>query len=95
MKGLLSLYDGNVVACDTPKSKTHYMFCSSCEGILSQHGETQFVPHFFDKLNNVALRHLNYTHLTDSHLFALSLWKLCNIQLLTQHKMISTAQNVN
>jgi len=54
MKGLLSLHDGNVVSCDTPKTETRYMFCSSCEDILSQHGETQFLPNFFDKLYDIA-----------------------------------------
>ena len=54
MKGLLSLHEGNVVSCDTPKTETRFMFCSSCEDILSQHGETQFLPQFFDKLYKVA-----------------------------------------
>ena len=30
------------------------MFCSSCEDLLCQNGETQFLPQFFDKLYNIA-----------------------------------------
>ena len=54
MKAVLSLHEGNVVSCDTPKTETLYMFCSSCEDLLSQNGETQFLPMFFDKLYDVA-----------------------------------------
>lgn len=54
MKAVLSLHEGNVVSCDTPKTETLYMFCSSCEDLLSQNGETQFLPKFFDKLYDVA-----------------------------------------
>ena len=54
MKAVLSLHEGNVISCDTPKTETLYMFCSSCEDLLSQNGETQFLPNFFDKLYDVA-----------------------------------------
>ena len=54
MKAVLSLHEGNVVSCDTPKTETFYMFCSSCEDVLSQNGETQFLPKFFDKLYDAA-----------------------------------------
>ena len=54
MKGLLSLHEGNVISCDTPKIKALFMFCSSCEDLLSQNGETQFLPNFFDKLYDIA-----------------------------------------
>ena len=54
MKGVLSLHEGNVVSYDTPKTGTLYMFCSCCEDLLSQNGETQFLPMFFDKLYDVA-----------------------------------------
>ena len=53
MKALLSLHEGNVVSCDTPKIKTLFMFCSSCEDLLSKHGESQFLPKFFDKLYDI------------------------------------------
>ena len=54
MKAVLSLHEGNVISCDTPKTETLYMFCSSCEDLLSQNGETQFLPMFFDKLYDAA-----------------------------------------
>ena len=54
IKGVLSLHEGNVISCDTPKMETLYMFCSSCEDLLSQNGETQFLPMFFDKLYDAA-----------------------------------------
>lgn len=54
MRALLSLHEGNVISCDTPKTETLYMFCSSCEDLFSQNGESQFLPKFFDKLYNVA-----------------------------------------
>ena len=53
MKALLSLHEGNVTSCDTPKIKTLFMFCSSCEDLLSQHGESQFLPKFFDNLYDI------------------------------------------
>ena len=53
MKALLSLHEGNVVSCDTPKTETLYMFCPSCEDLFSQNGESQFLPKFFDKLYDI------------------------------------------
>ena len=41
-------------SCDTPKTEILYMFCSPCEDLLSQNGETQFFPMFFDKLYDAA-----------------------------------------
>ena len=39
----------------TPKEVTFYMFCESCEGLLSRHGETQFVPKFFRQIYDVSV----------------------------------------
>ena len=36
----------------TPKQATTFLFCSSCEKVFSDHGETQFPPHFFKKVYN-------------------------------------------
>ena len=34
----------------SPKQMVHSMFCSSCENLLSKHGETQFQPQFFNQI---------------------------------------------
>lgn len=34
----------------SPKEVTFFLFCSSCEKLLSAHGETQFIPLFFRKV---------------------------------------------
>ena len=39
----------------SPKEVTFYVFCESCEGLLSKHGEAQFVPKFFRKIYDVAI----------------------------------------
>lgn len=44
-------HKGNVYA---PKQITRYMFCTSCESILSAKGETQFVRDFFDKIYDIS-----------------------------------------
>lgn len=43
----MEMQKGNVYA---PKQITRYMFCTSCEDILSAKGETHFVRDFFDKI---------------------------------------------
>ena len=52
----------------TPKQATTFLFCSSCEKVFSDHGETQFPPHFFKKVYNEidpsSITSVSYTHLT-------------------------------
>ena len=38
----------------TPKQTTTFLFCSSCEKVFSDHGETQFPPLFFRKVYDEA-----------------------------------------
>lgn len=36
----------------SPKEITFFLFCESCEHLLNQFGESQFIPHFFRKVHN-------------------------------------------
>ena len=39
----------------SPKEVTFFMFCASCEDLLSRHGETQFAPMFFRQIYDVSM----------------------------------------
>ena len=39
----------------SPKEITFFMFCESCEALLSRHGETQFAPEFFRQIYDVTV----------------------------------------
>lgn len=38
----------------SPKEVTFFLFCGSCENLLSGYGESQFIPQFFRKVNSIA-----------------------------------------
>lgn len=44
---VMEQHKGKVYA---PKQVTRYMFCTTCEDILSAKGEAKFIPDFFDKI---------------------------------------------
>lgn len=39
----------------SPKEVTFFMYCASCEDLLSGHGETQFAPMFFRQIYDVSM----------------------------------------